>query len=192
MNHAQSKLQDIAEIQAGYSFREKIEQNDNGNFRVLQIKDISNDGEVLTDDLTITEADNIKTEHLVQPEDVLFTTRGTNRRAGFVENELPETIFVAQILSLRNIREDIIPAYLAWYLNQRPAQAYFEANASGSYIQNIRIDVLADLEVSIPPLDTQRRILEIHRLGLRERELVEEINTKRNRVTEQTLMKAIK
>lgn len=192
MNHAHSRLQNIAEIQAGFSFREKIESSRDGNFQVLQIKDIGNDGKVLTDDLTRTEADNIKPEHLVSRGDVLFTTRGENRRAAFVAEAMPDTIFVAQILSLRNIREDINPAYLAWYLNQSPAQAYFEANASGSYIKNIRIDVLANLEISIPPLDVQRRILEVHRLRLRERELVEDIQTKRDQVIEQTLMKAIK
>lgn len=192
MNQAQSKLQDIADIQAGFSFRKGITSKKDSEFQVIQIQDIGNDGEVLTEDLTRTEPDNFKPEHFVQQSDVLFATRGANRRAAFVTEKIPDTIFVAQILSLRNIREDIIPAYLAWYLNQTPAQNYFEANASGSYIQNIKIDVLKNLEISIPPLEDQRRILEIHRLRIRERELVEEIQMKRDQITEQTLMTVIK
>lgn len=192
MNQAHSKLQDIADIQAGFSFRKGITQKEDGEFRVIQIQDIGNDGEVLTEDLTRTEADNFKPEHFVQQGDVLFATRGANRRAGFIKEEMPDTIFVAQILSLRNISENIMPAYLAWYLNQTPAQAYFESNASGSLIQNIRIDVLKDLEISIPSLEDQRRILEIHRLRIREKKLVEEIQMKRDQITEQTLMTVIK
>jgi len=192
MNHKKVRLKEIAEIQAGFSFREKIEPKENGRFRIVQIKDIGNAGDVLTDDLTRTEADYIKPEYLVRQGDVLFTTRGGNRRAAFVADELPDTIFVAQILSLRNIRRDISPAYLAWYLNQKPAQDYLEVNASGSYIQNIKIDVLADLPVSVPPPETQQRILEIYALHQREGELVAAIQSKRDRVVEQTLMKAIK
>lgn len=192
MNSEKIKLKDIAQIQAGYSFREGIKPIRTGSFQVIQIKDIGRNGDILADDLTRTDADNIKPEHFVRQGDVLFTTRGTNRRAAFVTEEMPETVFVAQILSLRNIRPDISPAYLAWYINQQPAQDYFGMTSSGSYIQNIKIDVFAELEVRIPPLETQKRILEIHTLRLREIELVEEIQAKRNQVIEQTLMKAIK
>ena len=192
MRPAKFILKEVGLIQAGYSFREGIQPTENGSLTVIQIKDIGRNGEILCEDLTHTEVDNIKPDHFVRQGDVLFTTRGMNRRAAFVAEEMPDTVFVAQILSIRNLHPDIDPAYLAWYLNQPPAQEYFGMTSSGSYIQNIKIDVLAELEISVPTLENQKRILEIHALRLREKKLVEEIQQRRNQVVEQILMKAIK
>lgn len=184
-------LKEIAEIQPGFSFRGKIEPRDDGEFQVLQIKDVGAGGELLTDDLIRTGGVSIKSEYLVQRGDVLLTTRGANRRAVFVAGDLPDTIFTAQIFSLRNIDERVSPAYLAWYLNQRQAQEFLITNASGSYIQNIRIDDLSELPVAAPSRAKQEKIVEIDRLYRRERELVGLIQSKRSQIVEQMLAKII-
>jgi len=185
-------LKNVTEIQPGFSFRGKFEPAADGEYRVLQIKDIGANGRILTDELTRTDHADLNQVYLVKKDDILFTTRGANRRAAFVAEEIPNTIFVAQIYSLRSLKEEIDPAYLAWYLNQKPAQDFFEAYSSGSYIKNIKIDVLKNLEIEVPPVEKQKKIVEIDSLRRQENELVESIQTKRNQVIEQTLINAIK
>lgn len=109
----------------------------------------------------------------------------------FVGEELPNTVFVAQIFALRISDENVEPAYLAWYLNQRDAQEYLDATASGSYIQNIRKDILANLPIEVPPMETQKKIVEINKLALREKNLIEQIQTKRGQLIERVLLNAI-
>ena len=184
------KLKDIIDIQPGFSFRGRIAPKKNGKYQVLQIKDIGDEGNIKMSDLTRTDSGDISSEYLVQKGDVLFTTRGANRRAAFVGEEIPNTIFTAHIFSLRNIKPEVDPAYLAWYLNQKPAQNYFDTNASGSYVQNIRINVLAALPVKIPSLETQRSIAEIDRLRRCEKELIQQIESKRNQIIEHILINA--
>ena len=185
-------LKEIADIKAGYSFRETIPVSDNGNYRVIQIKDVDYRGFISSDDLVRATVDSIKPDYLTQTGDVLFTGRGANRRAAAVDETAADAIFVSQLYGLKIKTDSVIPEYLAWYLNQKPAQDFFEANASGSYIQNIRHDALAQSPVVLPLVETQRRIVEIYRLGLREREVAERILEKRWQIVEQTLLELIK
>lgn len=185
-------LKEIADIKAGYSFREKIPVSENGNYRVIQIKDVDYRGFVSSDDLVKAAVDSIKPGYLTQRGDVLFTGRGANRRAATVNETAADAIFVSQLYALKIKTDSVIPEYLAWYLNQKPAQEFFEANASGSYIQNIRHDVLAQLPIILLPVDVQRKIVKIYRLGLREREVAEKILEKRWQVVEKTLFDLIK
>jgi restriction endonuclease S subunit len=184
-------LKDIATIQPGFSFRGTISAKQNGEYRVIQIKDIDMDGNLLSGGLVKTDAPNIKAEYLVQDEDILLTTRGTQRRAAHVKQATANTIFVAQIFAIRNLHESVYPAYLAWYLGQKRASEYFETHATSSYIQNLRISDLAELPIRIPPPEKQRRIAEVYRLSIREKDLSEKIQARRSLLIEQALIKAI-
>jgi len=185
-------LKEIADIKAGYSFRGTIPVSENGKYRVIQIKDVSYRGFVSSGDLVKAAVDSIKPEYLTQIGDVLFTSRGANRRAATVDETAADAIFVSQLYALKIKTDAIVPGYLAWYLNQKPAQEFLEEHASGSYIQNIRHDVLAQLPVVMLSVETQKRIIEIYRLGLREREMAQKIAEKRWQVVEKTLLELIK
>ncbi|MBA2621034.1 MAG: restriction endonuclease subunit S [Acidobacteria bacterium] len=185
-------LKEIVEINAGYSFRGTIPVSENGNHRVIQIKDVTYSGFISSRGLIKATTDSIKPQYLTQTGDVLFTSRGTNRRAAVVDETATGAIFVSQLYALKTKTDAVMPEYLAWYLNQKPAQEFFEANASGSYIQNIRHDVLAQLPVILPSVEMQKRIVEIYRLGLREREIAEKILEKRWQTVEKTLLELIK
>ncbi len=186
------KINQIATIQAGHSFREKVEPDENSEYSVIQIKDVGTDGSLLTDEILKTRIEKTRPEFFVQKGDVLFTTRGVNRRACSVEKELPNTVFVAQIFALRSLDATVEPSYLAWYINQKPAQEYLESTASGSYIQNVRKDILADMPVLLPPKDVQKKIVAVARLAWREKHLLEQIKEKRNQFVEKVLLNAIK
>lgn len=182
----------IATIKAGYSFRGSIPTNENGNYQTIQIKDINHDAFVSSNCLLRTEIDSIKPKYLAGESDVLFTSRGANRRAGVAGAPSANAAFVSQLYALKIKTADISPKYLAWYINQPPAQEFLEANASGSYIRNIKHDVLAELPVILPSPDAQRKIIEIHHLGLRERELAKRILVKREQVTTNALLAFMK
>lgn len=184
-------LKEIADIKAGYSFRGSIPASETGNHRIIQIKDIGYDGRVSSNDLVKANVDSIKPEYLTAVGDILFTSRGANRRAAVVDETTANAIFVSQISALKIKSEGVMPEYLAWFINQKPAQAFFEEHASGSYIQNIRYDVLAELPVILPTLETQRKVVEMFRLSLLEREIAEKVLTKRQQIVESALLALI-
>jgi restriction endonuclease S subunit len=53
---------------------------------------------------------------------------------------------------------DIQPEFLNWYLNQRPAQQYFERSAQGSDVRSVRREDLAAMEIPTPPPKQQTSI----------------------------------
>jgi restriction endonuclease S subunit len=186
------RLEEIANIQPGYPFREGIEPADDGRLLVIQIKDIGSHGEVEPEGIVRVETDGIKPYFFVQPQDVLFTTRGTSRRAASVGDGFNDTIFVAQIFAIRSLAEHVLPEYLAWYLNQYPAQEHFETYTSGTTIQNVRKAVLAALPVDVPPVTTQQLVLKIAGLRRRENELRQALEEKRTILINESLLSATK
>jgi restriction endonuclease S subunit len=181
------KLSDIARIRSGYLFRGKIEADSQGKYRVIQIGDLSHTGKLSIGSLIRINLHGIKKSQLVVKGDVLFISRGRRKQAVAVTEELGNAIASSHLFVLHP-DERVLPEYLAWYINQSPAQRYLEEHSTGSNVSLINIKALARLPVRMPPLEMQQRIVEIHHLSLLENELIEQIRNKRHSMIEAALL----
>jgi restriction endonuclease S subunit len=64
------------------------------------------------------------------------------------------------------------PRFLAWQINQAPAQEYLQREATGSHILNIRREVVERLEIAIPSLARQAAISAFAEGATREKRLL--------------------
>ena len=165
-------LKDLAEIQSGYPFRGAVVAGPpQSGVAVIQMRDL---GEDLVPDLqkVVWNATiSAKPIHLLKVGDVLFRGRG-NAPAGYCLRELPaQCIAAAPLLRLRLRSNVLLPEFLAWYLRQKSAQAFFEGNAQGSAMRMVGIDVLENLPIPIVPLEKQQKIAALVELSERERQL---------------------
>jgi len=62
----------------------------------------------------------------------------------------------------------VLPAFIAWIINQEPAQQYLKKSAEGSDVPAIRRQVLEELPIAVPPVEKQHAILELDRAWQRE------------------------
>ena len=69
--------------------------------------------------------------------------------------------------------ESLLPEFLAWLINQKPAQEYLQQAATGSHILNITRGAIENLPVAIPPLEMQRSLVALAEQARRERELMQ-------------------
>jgi restriction endonuclease S subunit len=184
-------LGEIAKIRAGFPFRGRVEPDVAGHHRVVQIKDVSDDGHVSFNGLLRTEVEGIKGEHFVRAGDVLFISRGTRRQAAAVNIDPGDVIASGQFFIIGRSPE-VMPEFLAWYINRRPAQEYLTENAAGSNVQIITRPVLERLPIELPPLETQRRIVDVYKLSLEEQRLLTAIAERRARLVEETLLKEVR
>ena len=69
----------------------------------------------------------------------------------------------------------ILPEFLAWQINQVSAQAYIKKSSVGSTVTNIRKDVLENLNVTIPLLETQKLIVKMAKAAFAEKRLLQEL-----------------
>jgi restriction endonuclease S subunit len=185
-----SLLRDLVTIRSGRLFRGKIEPDPTGHYQVIQIGDIDVERKLSYQDLTRISLRDIKPSQLVQKGDVLFISRGMRKHAVAITEELDNVITTSQIFILRPY-ERLLPEYLAWYLNQLPAQRYLEEHSSGTNVSLINMEAFGKLPVRTPKLDIQEKIVQIYELSVRERELTELILQKRCALIEMSLLAAI-
>jgi hypothetical protein len=206
------KLGDIAEIAIGYQHREKVSHVEHGTHRLIPGKDAVR-GEELADDSSGQSGWRVLTEGLdrvtpkgdasryrIQPGDLLFVSRGTtNIAVPLVEPFVKpwpfdwETLIPAYVFYiLRPDRQRVLPEYLAWYINQRPAQAFLARHSRGTLVKLLPKAMFEELEIPVPPLEKQRLIVEIEHLRAREEFLVKRLADSRARLVQHLSLVAVK
>jgi len=156
-NHRRStKLSDIASIRQGHPFRGAITAFPDGPVRVIQLKNLSASGVHDPCDLLRTRLHPRKAPDWVQEGDVLLAARGALPLAVLLCNPPADTVCSPHLYVIRvSDHERIMPAFLAWQLNQEGAQEYLRRQSAGSAIEELR--------VQLPPLLLQQRIVSIAR-----------------------------
>lgn len=185
------KISQIAEIKSGYLFKEGLIPDKDGNVSVVQLKDVSERGVLNLRELQRISLDKSGSENFLAIGDVLLKAKTNHPISALVKEQLFNTIATAHYFIISVKKSDVLPGYLAWYLNQRPAQIYFDRNAGGTRIQVINKQLLADLEVVVPDQKTQEKIAKIYELHQQEQDLVDAIKEKKHGLILEQLLSAI-
>ncbi len=183
-------LKEIASVQVGYHFRGRIKPVMDGQYKLIHIKDVSKGGTVSFENLMPVNIRDLKDEQLLRKGDVILVGRGDRRRAVAIESDLENATVGSQFFIIR-ANQRVEPGYLAWALNQDPAQRYLEEKSVGTNVKIISKEVVSHLSISLPNLETQRSIATLHALNEKQKQLMENIAEKRYRVTEQSLLNLI-
>ena len=179
------QLREIAAIQIGYQHRDKghpIHMGSTGTHWIIQIKDLDLEerfkSEVIErggsvpyvwpDSLYQVTPTGDAERYLVSQGDVLFLSRGQHTYAVPVSQTLKNTVASYYFYILRLDTDRVDPEYLAWFINQPTTQACLERLQRGSHIKIIPKSAFEELEVVLPPLATQRAIVELERLRQKE------------------------
>ncbi len=174
-------ISQIADIKSGFLFKEGIRSDKEGNVSVVQLKDVNDHGVLNLRELQRVSIDKIDSGNFLALGDVLLKAKTNKPVSVVVKEQLFNTIATAHYFIISVKKADVLPGYLAWYLNQRPAQIYFDRNAGGTRIQVINKQLLSELEVVVPDLKIQEKIEKIYELHQREQDLVDTIKEKKHR-----------
>ena len=169
------KLEQVANIRTGLSLREAIKPVDNGNASIIQIKDVKSNNEIDYSHVIQTELKNIKIKRALQRGDVLLRARGANRNAALFDRKGSNYQAANQFLIIRVNAEELLPEYLQWYLNQKPAQQYLAENSTGTSIPYTQASTLADLGIIVPSLRKQQAIARLQKLSKDEEHVMQQL-----------------
>lgn len=165
----------ITQAHLGYPFRGAVKAVREGGVAVVQIKNADPERGVNWSSVISTELAGRKRPDWLQPDDVLFAARG-NRNVAILIDAVPGRAVCAPQFFLLRVKDDrVLPAYLAWYLNQLPAQRYFAQSAEGTLVTSIRRAVLEALPVPLPSFERQQLIAKLGDAFLREKRLTEKL-----------------
>ena len=174
------KLKSVTDIQMGYSFRSRLEPEDDGDVAVIQMKDLLDDNTVSCENAIRVYMDSIKETHLVQKGDLVFRSRGNVSTTALLNEDPGRAIVAAPLIRIRVTKKDkVLPEYLNWYISQRAAQRYLTSRARGTSQIMISVDAVGEMDVEIPSLDRQKKIVELAWLMNRERDLVHKLVEKK-------------
>ena len=174
-------LGDAADIAAGYPLRGSAEALKPGDVHFVALKDVSIDRDIDWVSVPTVELPSKRTPDWLSEDDVIFSSRGTKTLAYPVTSPPGCAVCAPQFYVIKvKSPVKLLPAFLAWQINQKPAQDYFARTATGSYIQNIRRKALGSLPLAIPPIHKQRMIVEFWRAAQRERATLNQLIENRN------------
>ena len=166
------RLPDACTIHTGYTARGRLEPTAAGGVLAIQLRDISPDGFVDPERLMRVQLEDLADRYFVRAGDVVFRSRGERNTASALDERLREAaLAVLPLMVLRPKRDVVTPEYLAWIINQPPAQRHFDVAARGTNIRMIPRTSLDDLELDVPDIETQEKIVAVNALAEREREL---------------------
>ncbi len=163
-------LKDVAAVTAGFPLRVGAETLPAGNARLIQMRDVTSGAYINWAKVPKVALPGKRSPSWLNDGDILFAARGTNNYALALKSPPERAVCSPHFFVLRiSDQASIKPAFLAWQINQRPAQDYLRQSATGSHIQNIRRSVLESLEIHIPSVYKQNIIAQLWDTALEER-----------------------
>ncbi|WP_180159991.1 restriction endonuclease subunit S [Acinetobacter sp. YH12054] len=182
------KLKEIASVQMGHSFRSKLEPDPNGNISVIQMKDLTEDNRMNDQELVQIDMQDLKEHHRVKLNDLAFRSRGQTNTAALIDQVPNDAVIAAPLLRIRVENNSIMPAYLCWFINQPSSQAVLQSKATGTAVRMIGKPAVEELEVIVPSLNVQQKIIEIYQLSINEQKLIKALAKKKEVLIDAILM----
>lgn len=187
------RLEELSAIHSGYTARGRLDPLPEGGVPAVQLRDVGTDGESPGPTFQRYDLGELSDRYFVRGGEVVFRSRGEPNAAAAIRDPLPEP--VAVIVPLVIIRPDkarILPEYLAWAINQPDAQRRLGAEAQGTSLRMIPMPVLENLEIAVPDLHTQKRIVELNALARQEGDLLRQLAVRRQELVSIILGEAAK
>jgi len=139
---------------------------------LINVRDIQN-GAIVTDTVEHVSVKNtmaVHTSRLV-PGDLLVIAKGPNFRAAVAGESHRDFTYSTNLIGL-SLSYEVIPAYVATYLNSPLGQKEIQARAAGATIQGLTAQSLLEIPIPLPPLEVQKKLVEYSDLHRQYFELV--------------------
>ncbi|MCD4786312.1 MAG: restriction endonuclease subunit S [Candidatus Eremiobacteraeota bacterium] len=185
-------LKSIARVQVGYQARTSLKESADGTHRIIQSKDFDSNHVLQKDSLSAFFPERDWKLYSASKGDILFQARGKDHFACCIEEDLPDTLAAGSFYIIHLKTKEILPEYLAWWLNQAHAQTYIRSRARGTGISFVSKEVLSKFNIKIPPTSIQQKIISIIKIWQREKSLREKLTECRSRLVKGICLNAIR
>ena len=160
-----SKLSEVATIKAriGWQGLTKEEYLIIGNYYLITGTDFQN-GEInLKNCYYVNEERYIQDKNIqLKNDDVLVTKDGTLGKVAYVSNLDKPATLNSGIFVIRSIDTNkLLNRYLFHYLKAPYLMKYAQNKLTGGTIKHLNQNVIVDFEIPLPPLEVQKRIVEV-------------------------------
>ncbi len=194
------KISDIAKIRTGFTFREKIEEVESGSAHIVQIKDVRTiwtntwSHTLYSEDLPKIRWEG-KDNASVAANCVLLPCRGEFLQASYFVGSKNGSSRLPVIVSSQFLvifpKENVLPEYLCWYLNQPNVQHRLRYESQGSSMPMLSIGSISQFLIEVPNLEIQQSIIKLNRLWEQEQVLAHKLLTNREQLMQGIFQKLL-
>lgn len=185
------RLGNLASIRSGFTVRRESKTQIGQEYRIVQIRNISEDGHLSFENPSVIKMPELSKEQLLIPGEVLMVAKGSKPRAAVFSHNDCSTVATSQFFILRP-KKEIVAQYLACFLNQPNTLRNLRASSAGSSIQFLPKEALLQLSIPILPIEIQKKIVEIYELGMKEQQLLALLAEKRRQFMELSLQQVLR
>lgn len=178
-------LQDLAIISAGYPFRGAVDELASGDVAVIQMRNVDPDAGIDWVAVRRVTLPSKRETSFLSSGEIIFSTRGT-RNLALALDVIPGKAVCSPHFFVLSVNDPsrLMPEFLAWQMNQLPAQRYFQREATGSHILNIRREAIENLPVAVPSIARQQAITALAKAASAERAALTKLINNRNQQLE--------
>jgi len=177
------RIEDCADVRPGFSAKGAIVHDPEGSLQVITAQHITR-GDVYRytkDHALLIAPPKFYEKYLVTADDILFMSRGINNYAVLIES-VPDPTIAPLTFFIIKPRQNVLSDYMAWYLNQDMMKAKLNEIRTGAGTPMIPSKELRELLIPLPPLETQKKIAELGRLQMREKQLLHQLAEETDRL----------
>lgn len=152
------KLGEIVELKNGFAFKSNLFCN--VGIPIIRIKNIQDKVVILNDLVFCNPCDykNNLDDYLIKQNDILIAMSGaTTGKVGIYDSN--EKAYLNQRVGLLRIDDDILRKYIFWFLCSKSEQNL--KSAFGAAQPNLSTKQIHNIEIPLPPLEEQMRIVKI-------------------------------
>jgi len=178
------KLKDVSNLRTGLvTARKKASVVDNKtmSYKVVTLKSFNHNGSLIVNNLdTFISKEEIKEIYLTQTNDVLIRLREPNIAIHVNKDDIGLVVpsFVA---SIRVDETKINSKFLTYYLNSNIVKKALNSSVAGTAIGMIKTKELEELEIKLPSLEEQKKIVKFLDLTNKEIDLLEELKNQKEK-----------
>jgi restriction endonuclease S subunit len=173
MKKTRKKLQEISNVFSGYSFRSGLDEKAGGDIYVIRAKDVDENLYIDINELITIREEGFKEKFFLKKGDVILSARG-KLGAAILDTGQDNIIASSSVYIIRLQRSDVIPEYLAIFLNSIDGQRKIKERITGSAIKTILRKDLKDIPIKIPDIKTQKEIVDVYKISQREQQLLQQ------------------
>jgi restriction endonuclease S subunit len=162
------KLKEIATLQTGL-FAKPIPM---GDVIYLQVRDFDENGELIDDLYHEMIQDNISNKHILKEGDLLFASKGNKIFSALFGYPKHSTVASTSFFVIKIKSNKILPAYLNWFINQSETINFLKQHAAGTAIASIPKSLLEEIEITIPDIFQQQKIVDLSKLAKKEHSIL--------------------
>lgn len=163
---------------------------------ILNIKNIEQNGTFGEEEYEVFEVkEKIESHYISQVGDVVM--RLSYPYTALAIDERHEGLVVPSYFVIIRLQEsEMLPEYLAWYLNREEIKQEIRSKQLGKQLSNINKRVIESLDIQILSMEKQRKMVELYRYWLEEQrilcQLMEQKKEYYEKVVEEVLRREVK